>query len=248
MEDTTRDDRRVRIYRATFGTTPLRVQFTLVGRRQDRRPRDLAGELTAGLRWAMAESPAPRVFLSHSHRDKRLARRIVRRLTAHGITTWIDERELRLGAALSASLQAQIEAADVLLVVATEASAASTWVGLEIACAREHRKTIIPVFFEAVDRAECFRDSSRRRRGRAADRRYRRARPDARPVARGRRRAPAGRSRRARRWPARPRPRGAGPRAAHPRLSGRRGSARREPRRRPGGAVPRPRRGARRAV
>ena len=29
MEDSTRDDVRVRIYRATFGTTPLRVQFTL---------------------------------------------------------------------------------------------------------------------------------------------------------------------------------------------------------------------------
>jgi hypothetical protein len=106
----------------------------------------------------MAEPPSPRVFLSHSHRDKRLARRVVRRLTAHGITVWIDERELRLGAALSASIQAQIEASDVLLVVATEASAASTWVGLEIACAREHGKTIIPVLFEAVDRAECFRD------------------------------------------------------------------------------------------
>ena len=106
----------------------------------------------------MAESPALRVFLSHSHRDKRLARRLVRRLTAHGITTWIDERELRLGAALSASIQAQIEASDVLLVVATEASAASTWVGLEIACAREHGKTIIPVLFEPVDRAECFRN------------------------------------------------------------------------------------------
>ena len=29
MEDTTRDGRRVRIYRATFGTTPVRVQFSL---------------------------------------------------------------------------------------------------------------------------------------------------------------------------------------------------------------------------
>jgi hypothetical protein len=106
----------------------------------------------------VAESPAPRVFLSHSHRDKRLARRIVRRLTAHRIAVWVDERELRLGAALTASIQAQIAAADVLLVVATEAAAASTWVGLEIACARQHGKTIIPVFFEAVDRAECFRD------------------------------------------------------------------------------------------
>ena len=29
MEETTRDGRRVRIYRATFGTTPVRVQFSL---------------------------------------------------------------------------------------------------------------------------------------------------------------------------------------------------------------------------
>jgi CubicO group peptidase (beta-lactamase class C family) len=29
MEDTTRDGRRVRVYRATFGTTPVRAQFTL---------------------------------------------------------------------------------------------------------------------------------------------------------------------------------------------------------------------------
>ena len=29
MEDTTRNDLHVRIYRATLGTTPLRVQFTL---------------------------------------------------------------------------------------------------------------------------------------------------------------------------------------------------------------------------
>ena len=106
----------------------------------------------------MAESPTPRVFLSHSHRDKRLARRVVRQLTAHRIAVWIDERELRLGAVLSASIRAQIEASDVLLVIATEASAASTWVGLEIACAREHGKTIIPILFEPVDRAECFRN------------------------------------------------------------------------------------------
>jgi CubicO group peptidase (beta-lactamase class C family) len=29
MEESTRDDRRIRVYRATFGTTPLRVQFAL---------------------------------------------------------------------------------------------------------------------------------------------------------------------------------------------------------------------------
>lgn len=44
----------------------------------------------------MPTQPAPTLFLSHSHRDKRIARRLVRRLTAHGFKVWLDERELPL--------------------------------------------------------------------------------------------------------------------------------------------------------
>jgi hypothetical protein len=102
---------------------------------------------------------APTVFLSHSHADKRIARRLVRSLSARGIKVWIDERELRAGAALTASLRAQIEAADTLLVVASKASAASRWVGLELDCAREHDKTIIPFLVEPVAEHPRFADA-----------------------------------------------------------------------------------------
>jgi hypothetical protein len=106
----------------------------------------------------MATNPAPKVFLSHSHHDKRVARRLVRRLNAHGIKVWIDERELRVGATLTSSIRAQIQDSDILLVVASQASANSKWVGLELDFARDHDKTIIPCFIESLAEHESFRD------------------------------------------------------------------------------------------
>ena len=103
-------------------------------------------------------STQPTLFLSHSHKDRRVARRLVRRLSAHGIKVWIDERELRLGSTLTESLQDQINAADALLVIASNASAVSKWVGLELECAKEHEKDIIPLFIDPVAEHECFRD------------------------------------------------------------------------------------------
>ena len=45
-----------------------------------------------------------------------------------------------------------------VLVVASEASAVSKWVGLELEVAREYGKPILPFFIESVDRHERFRD------------------------------------------------------------------------------------------
>ena len=98
------------------------------------------------------------VFLSHSHQDKRVARRLVRRLTAHGIKVWLDERELRAGAALTSSIRGHIRSADTLLVIASRASADSKWVGMELEFARKHQKTIIPLFIEPLAAHQRFRD------------------------------------------------------------------------------------------
>lgn len=105
-----------------------------------------------------SEQTSPTVFLSHSHADRSVARRLVRRLSAHGIKVWIDERELRLGATLTKSLRDQIQAAGLVLVIASEASAASQWVGLELAFAREHGIGIVPFLIDPVERHERFRD------------------------------------------------------------------------------------------
>src|SRR6516164_8791891 len=106
----------------------------------------------------MAAQAVPTVFLSHSHLGKRVARRLVRRLTAHGIKVWLDERELRVGAALTSSIRAEIRSADRLLVIASQASADSKWVGLELDFAREHDKTVIPFFIESLAEHQRFRD------------------------------------------------------------------------------------------
>lgn len=106
----------------------------------------------------MTVQPAPKVFLSHSHRDKRVARRLVRSLTAHGIKVWIDERELRVGTTLTPSIRSQIEDSNMLLVIASQASAGSKWVGLELDFAREQGKEIIPFLIEPLAEHERFRD------------------------------------------------------------------------------------------
>jgi hypothetical protein len=100
----------------------------------------------------------PTAFLSHSHVHKRVARRVVRRLTAHGIRVWIDELELRVGATLTASIRQQIEQSDVLLVIISKDSAVSKWVELEVDFAQTKSKVIVPIFIDALAKPERFRD------------------------------------------------------------------------------------------
>src|SRR5271155_2948456 len=100
---------------------------------------------------------APTVFISYSHLDKLVARRLLRELTAHGIKAWLDERELRVGAALTSSIRAQIEGADALLVIGSQASADSKWVRQEIEVAKDHGKRVIPFFIEPLAKHPRFR-------------------------------------------------------------------------------------------
>jgi hypothetical protein len=100
----------------------------------------------------------PNVFLSHSHVDKRVARRIVRRLTAFGLRVWIDERELRVGATLTTSIRDQIHESDVLLLIVSRDSASSKWVELEVEFAQGDGKLIVPIFIDATVKPERLQD------------------------------------------------------------------------------------------
>lgn len=92
------------------------------------------------------------VFISHNHLDKPIARRVARRLGAYGISTWLDERELRLGSALSPTIQKQIANCTAVVVIATKSAAGSQWVQRELAFAgaAEPPISICPVFVEDV--------------------------------------------------------------------------------------------------
>lgn len=78
----------------------------------------------------------PRVFISHSWKNKALARRIARRLAHRGVAVWIDESEMQVGDRLSDRLADEIRSSSHLAVVLTSEANASKWVAQEIEVAR----------------------------------------------------------------------------------------------------------------
>jgi hypothetical protein len=107
---------------------------------------------------AVAVQTSPSIFVNYSHADKPVVRCIVRVLAAHGIKVWMDERELRVGSTLTSSIRSQIQAAGMVLVVASKTSAISEWVGSELDFARQHGKAVVPFFIENLSGDERFRD------------------------------------------------------------------------------------------
>ncbi|HTU66702.1 MAG TPA: toll/interleukin-1 receptor domain-containing protein, partial [Steroidobacteraceae bacterium] len=95
-------------------------------------------------------SVVPSVFISYSHADADVAQRLRQRLSAHGVDAWLDTRNLRVGSTLDSSLRQHIEAAHVVVAIASQKSADSKWCGLEIECAIGLEKPVIPLFVEPV--------------------------------------------------------------------------------------------------
>ncbi len=65
----------------------------------------------------------PKVFISHSHQDKSVARRVARSLRAYGVDAWLDKRELRLGTRLDDAIRSVIRECGIVVVIATRAAA-----------------------------------------------------------------------------------------------------------------------------
>jgi hypothetical protein len=81
----------------------------------------------------------PRLFLSHSTRDKGEIQRLRKALTDRGVPGWEDVIELRLGDSLDA-LRDAIQGADAFVLYLTPKSIGSEWVQREVAWALEaHR-------------------------------------------------------------------------------------------------------------
>jgi len=87
------------------------------------------------------------VFLSHSSRDKSLARRIAEDLKTRSIEVWFDEWEIRVGHSISQMIERGLEKADYVAVLLTSHSVNSGWVEKEwqakIGEEAEKRKVII---------------------------------------------------------------------------------------------------------
>src|SRR5215467_6777880 len=99
-----------------------------------------------------------KIFISHSHSDKLVARTTARYLKAYGIDSWLDERELRPGDRLDELLQQHIRASAIIAVLATSASADSKWVAMELEFARKSKPPIpiCPIFLEPLQNHPLF--------------------------------------------------------------------------------------------
>jgi hypothetical protein len=78
-----------------------------------------------------------KIFISHSSTDKPFVRRLAKGLEQAGYSVWLDEKELRVGDALSAEISAALKASPVVIVVVSPSSVKSKWLDYELSIATE---------------------------------------------------------------------------------------------------------------
>lgn len=96
------------------------------------------------------------IFLSHNHKDKPFVRQLAERLNAHGIRTWVDEAEIRVGDSLITKIESAIKDFTYLGVILSPNSVNSPWVRKEVnmALTQEINGTqvkVLPLLIESCD-------------------------------------------------------------------------------------------------
>ncbi len=96
------------------------------------------------------------VFISHSHADKPMARRIASEIAAHGHRVWIDEAEIHIGDSLLDKISNAIDSVEYIVAILSSNSVNSNWVRqeLEIAMYRQingGRVRVLPIVIDEVE-------------------------------------------------------------------------------------------------
>jgi hypothetical protein len=78
------------------------------------------------------EKPRTRVFLSYASSDKQSAKVIAKALLDGGISTWLDEWEIRVGDSFIQKIETAATSADYVLLLLSPAAVGSDWVEKEI--------------------------------------------------------------------------------------------------------------------
>lgn len=91
------------------------------------------------------------LFISYSHNDSELVSRLLKDLTATGLSIWLDTRSIRAGQRWNRAIQQAIMDSTIFLLVLTPASVQSSYVQKEIARALFERKLFIPILCKDCD-------------------------------------------------------------------------------------------------
>jgi hypothetical protein len=90
------------------------------------------------------------IFISHTEEDRELAVQLADSLEHEGYVTWYYERDSVPGPSYLIQVGREIEASQVLLLIASPSSLKSQHVTNEIIRAYEHGKHFVPLLFEVV--------------------------------------------------------------------------------------------------
>ena len=93
------------------------------------------------------------LFISHSSKDKPIARKIAIDLINHGISVWMDDWELDIGDSLSERITQGIDESSHLVLLLSPQAVASHWVNAELRVALKKeeesgRRFLLPLIIE----------------------------------------------------------------------------------------------------
>ena len=99
---------------------------------------------------------SPRVFISHSSRNKPYAQRLASALLLNGIRVWLDDWEILVGHNIYDSVYEGILSSDYLAIVLSREALDSRWVKEELNLARqreleERNVIVLPLLFEQLE-------------------------------------------------------------------------------------------------
>lgn len=86
----------------------------------------------------------PKIFLSHSHKDRHSATELQVVLKTQGAETYLDQDKIQAGDILPERIREGISWCDTFLLICSASAASSTWVRMEWKMAYELRKKIVP--------------------------------------------------------------------------------------------------------
>ncbi len=92
-----------------------------------------------------AEPSAYTVFISHSSKEKWIAKQVAKEIEALGAKTWLDVKDLRGGDEIRRSIKRGIRASNEAVILLSANSITSQWVIYEAALADGQGKRITPI-------------------------------------------------------------------------------------------------------
>src|SRR5438477_9470965 len=98
----------------------------------------------------------PRLFVSHSWKDKFFVNKLAEQLTARGVDVWVDSAELKVGDSLMQSVGNAIQDIDYFAIVLSHNSVSSGWVQRELQLAmalflEKKNRRILPILIEKCE-------------------------------------------------------------------------------------------------